>query len=88
MEIVTERSNDLTNSDTSVWNELQLLPDDGKTPRRAHAVVRRCTEHDHSSIIGEVQVGQLVCALLNCEDWSSLNKYDAKLAKVLKAHTA
>ena len=42
--------------------------------RACHAVIDRCREHGHISIIKDPAIARLTAALLTCDDWRNLCK--------------
>jgi hypothetical protein len=78
--IVTERSNNIAESETHDWTEISLARDaaDG-SPALCHAVADNCRDHDHSSILTDPIVARLAAALVTCEDWRQLRGSDPEL---------
>lgn len=71
--IVTEKSNDITITESHDWAETRLFdagPNDH--PARCHVVVDTCVKQDHISIIEDAMVGETIAALLSCDDWRNL----------------
>jgi pimeloyl-ACP methyl ester carboxylesterase len=71
--IVTQRSNDISTSEPADWSEVHLVSaaSDGR-PARCHAVIDRCVENDHISIIRDADVARLAAELLLSDDWRAL----------------
>jgi pimeloyl-ACP methyl ester carboxylesterase len=78
--IVTERSNDITISESHDWSETRLFDKDASGhPARCHAVVDTCRDHDHISIINDDTVAELIAALLSHDDWRGIRKVQTSL---------
>jgi len=58
-----------------IWSEVHLVTSgQADQPARCHAVIDRCREHDHISIIKDPAIARLTAALLTCDDWRNLCK--------------
>ncbi|WP_157219164.1 esterase/lipase family protein [Flavisphingomonas formosensis] len=68
--IVTERSNNLSEPESTDFSEVHLTraAADGN-PAICHAVADSCRNHDHSSILKDAHVAHLVAGLLLNDDW-------------------
>jgi pimeloyl-ACP methyl ester carboxylesterase len=79
--IVTEKSNNIAQSETHEWPEFTLTRDaaDG-SPARCHAVADTCRDHDHSSILADELVPRLAAALILSNDWRELRSDYRQLA--------
>jgi pimeloyl-ACP methyl ester carboxylesterase len=71
--IVTERSNDISTSETHDWSEVHLaVPAPDGTPARTHAVMDNCRQHDHLSILADADIARLIAVLIDTDDWRTL----------------
>jgi len=73
--VVTERSNDISSSETHDWSEVHLVSAArGGGPARTHAVIDNCRRHDHLSILTDADVARFVAILIGTDDWRTLRR--------------
>lgn len=86
--IVTESSNDLSQSTSYDFTEIHLAASGPNgEPALCHAVVDSCKERDHGSILEDERVARLAWNLIACSDWRRIEVYDPGLTHRVRART-
>jgi pimeloyl-ACP methyl ester carboxylesterase len=84
--IVTESSNDLSQSTSYDFSEIHLAAagPNGEPPL-CHAFVDSCKDRDHGSILEDQRVARLAWNLIACSDWRQIETYDPALLLRVRA---